>query len=273
MLNPIEIVRKATGMQAAPAAPAVVEPVCQAADALCELNEKAKALGYDIPALVKDKTGVDVPTHLPQVAQDHLSWVNSVTNGYVTPMNAFLAYSGIASLVGIYATYKTLSALRNAISRDCPTDIYETIKDDEKMMAFYQLIRQNNPELLVALSQMDQASAKQFFGKADQAKLMQMEPAEQQKLVKAVMEKNGQKFNQKTHDARVKAAAKKVEAEKAKAEAAAKASVVVPGTQQASAGMLTRAWNMVPAMPSFRGAAPAAKATVEEQKKETIALK
>lgn len=265
-LNPINAIRavaKAVRLQqdAVVPAPVVVAPVCEAADTLCQLNEYVKELGYDVPAIVEDKTGYSIPTHLPEFVQNGLNWLNDATDGYVTPIRASIAASTVGALFGMYATYKTLSALRSLISRDCPTEIRLVIENNEEMMKLFAAL---SDEAKVALTQMDQATAKTFFdgatrvnqGKSQVEAILQMDAATQVKLVAASLQKANKQFNQKTHNARLVKAAK-LAADKKAAATPAVAQTVTP-----SKGYLATACGYVP---SFRrGAAAVVAATAGE---------
>ncbi|MBS0286913.1 MAG: hypothetical protein JSR17_06425 [Proteobacteria bacterium] len=233
------------------AAPVVtpVAPICADADTLCQLNEFLKEQGYDVPAAIEGRTGLQVPTHLPQTVQDGLGWVNDQTNGYVTPARASVAAVVAGSVLGTLFSIWATRRLLNAIFKDCPTNVLEVIKDDADAMAFFEKLTKDakHAQLIVALSQMNAESVKNFFAQLQSevnvgtksapqmakvdATILQMDAASQVGVVRSVMARNGQNFNDKKQASRL---AKHMAAKEAATKEAA-AKVTVPGTQEAAA--------------------------------------
>lgn len=221
------------------AAPVVtpVAPVCADADTLCQFNEFLKEKGYDVPAAIEGRTGLQVPTHLPESVQNGLQYVNDKTGGVVTPARASIAAVAAGSVIGTLFTLWATRKLYNAIFKDCPTNVLKVIENDADAMAFFEQLTKDAKydALIVALSQMNEAGVKHFFASLKNpvndstvaATILQMDADKQVGVVKSVMKKQSQKFNEAKQAKRLQ--------QRAAAKAAEAKAVVVPGVQKDAA--------------------------------------
>ncbi len=254
---------------------APVLPVCQTADTLCQLNEFIKDQGYDLPKLVADKTGYDVvPTHLPQVAQDFLLWVQEKTG--VSPVNASIGLVSVSALTGMAAAY----ALYNRLSRECPPAIFAVIKDNEEWMKLYDAL---SPKIQAALLQATEKVLRDMFtnwskkgiGNTSLTLGAQFAKAKEETQISSIESMLGKKLDTAKLDKDVKAAAlKKVALVKQPGAQSDAASTTVPTTTAPKAtwsfsdyipspiNWAQRLWNQVPAIRSTT-VAPVQTATTE----------